>query len=161
MSSLALVAADPLGRFPTHYEFLGISADERDPGVIEEAALRRANQVRAYQLTCEHECTRLLGIIAEALLTLLDPARRHAYDRGLDQAAGPPAPGGPPGRLPQSLALAPVPGDRRPSPACDVELVLREGARGHGGRFRTRQLAAARAECGPQPLLISFSCPGR
>ncbi len=90
-------------RIDTYYELLGISADERDPAVIEEAAVCRSSRVRVYQLTREPECTRLLGAIAEALSTLLDPVRRAAYDRGL--------------RAPQ----------RRPpaSRRCDVRLVVR------------------------------------
>ncbi len=65
----------------TYYQLLGISRDERDPGVIEEAALRRSSQVRPYQLTREPECTATLNEIALALSTLLDPVRRRDYDR--------------------------------------------------------------------------------
>ena len=95
----------------THYELLGIAVDERDPGVIEEAAVRRSGQVRAYQLTREAECTRLLGAIARAVDVLLDPARRAEYDRGLGKP-----PGATPARHPAPVAAA--------APrACDVRLV--------------------------------------
>jgi hypothetical protein len=71
----------------THYMALGISRDEPDRRVIEEAALCRAECVRAYQLTHGPECTRLLGQIALALITLLDPVKRREYDRGLGGVA--------------------------------------------------------------------------
>ena len=48
----------------THYELLGISPNEPDPAVIEEAAVARTAQVRAYQITQPQECTRLLNDIA-------------------------------------------------------------------------------------------------
>jgi hypothetical protein len=130
MLLLAQVCASvPDGQQPfTHYQILGISPDEQDPRAIEEAALGRAGQVRAYQLTSETECTRRLNEIAQALITLLDPVRRREYDRGLHEL---------PGRTMverqsprQRKQAAPVGGadrlltaDRR---TCDVKLVHRE-----------------------------------
>jgi hypothetical protein len=96
----------------THYELLGIAADERDPRVIEEAAVRRSGQVRAYQLTRESECTRLLGAIARAVDTLIDPVRRAEYDRSLRT---------PPGATPAGL---PAPVATAASRGCDVRLVF-------------------------------------
>src|SRR5262249_15698521 len=72
----------------TCYQLLGISPDEQDPRVIEEAALGRAGYFRAYQLTCESECALRLNEIAQALITLLDPVQRWEYDRGLGKVAG-------------------------------------------------------------------------
>src|SRR5262249_25608799 len=72
----------------TYYQLLGISPDEQDPRVIEEAALGRAGHFRAYQLTCESECALRLNEIAQALITLLDPVRRWEYDRGLGKVPG-------------------------------------------------------------------------
>lgn len=73
----------------THYQVLGISPDERDPKMIEEAALRCSSQVRAYQLTCESECALRLNEIAQALITLLDPVCRREYDQGLSKPPSP------------------------------------------------------------------------
>jgi hypothetical protein len=110
---------------------LGIAADERDRGVIEEAAARRSSDVRAYQLTREAECTRLLNAIALALVTLLDPAQRAEYDRGLGKSPGLGSPGGRPESGPgphgHKLALRPVAGAVEASRACDVELVCQAG----------------------------------
>jgi hypothetical protein len=73
----------------TYYQVLGISPDEQNPRVIEEAALGCSGHVRAYQLTCESECTLRLNEIAQALITLLDPDRRREYDRGLGKPSSP------------------------------------------------------------------------
>jgi hypothetical protein len=67
----------------TPYQVLDISPAERDPKVIEEAALRCSSHVRAYQLTCELECDLRLNEIAQALITLLDPVCRVEHDRSL------------------------------------------------------------------------------
>jgi hypothetical protein len=104
------------GRQPprTYYQLLGVAPDERDPRVIEEAALRCAAEARVYQLTREVECAQALNEIARAADTLLDPARRREYDRGLPRAAAPaPAEGG--------LELLLDEGG-----ACDVKLVYRD-----------------------------------
>ena len=69
---------------PTHYRLLGINASEKDPEVIEEAAIRQTTHVRTNQLGphAEH-CTRLLNEIARARSTLLDPEKRRQYDATL------------------------------------------------------------------------------
>ena len=79
-------------RPPTHYQLLGVSSDEDDPDVIEEAAIRQAAHVRTYQ-SGPHapECARLLNEIAQARATLLSPARRRAYDGGLRTSSALPA----------------------------------------------------------------------
>jgi curved DNA-binding protein CbpA len=93
------------------YQLLGISPDESDPKVIEEAALRKSIDVRAYQLTREPECTRLLSRIATALDTLLDPVRRAEYDHGFGKPLYPRA----------SLAERRT---RKGTRACDVKLIV-------------------------------------
>src|SRR3954454_22464163 len=114
------------GRPRTHYRLLGISPSERDPDVLEEAALARAARARAYQLTRPLECTRLLNDIARALTTLLDPIRRAEYDAGLTK---PPAGEGPngrgawPGRGSLEVALVAVPVGVTDRLLCDVALV--------------------------------------
>jgi hypothetical protein len=80
-SSLAC-AANPQER-PTYYQLLDISPDEGDPQVIEQAALRRSSEARTYQITHESESTLRLNEIAQAMITLLDPARRRDYDRSI------------------------------------------------------------------------------
>jgi hypothetical protein len=105
----------------THYMVLGISRDEQDRRVIEEAALGRAECVRAYQLTHGPECTRLLGQIAMALITLLDPVKRREYDRclgGVARHAGSKRP------------RTPLPGEAAASTPCDVHLVCRRWRKG-------------------------------
>lgn len=89
-------------RPPTHYQLLGVSSEEEDPEVIEEAAIRQAAHVRTYQ-SGPHatECTRLLNEIARARATLLNPARRREYDAGLRTASVQPA-------VPVSTADQPV-----------------------------------------------------
>src|SRR5713226_1990989 len=75
---------------PTLYQLLGISPDEKDPEVIEEAAIRQTTHVRTYQIGPHAAaCTRLLNEIAQARLTLLNPAKRQAYDAGLQAASAP------------------------------------------------------------------------
>ncbi|MCS7046226.1 MAG: hypothetical protein NZO58_07710 [Gemmataceae bacterium] len=74
-------------RPPTYYQLLGIAEGESDPEVIEEAAVRQTAHVRTYQIG-KHAavCTRVLNEIAEARLTLLNPAKRRAYDEQLARA---------------------------------------------------------------------------
>jgi hypothetical protein len=105
---------------------LGVAPNERDPGVIEEAALRCAGQVRVYQLTRELECALALNEIARAAITLLDPALRREYDRALD---GGHAEAVPESRPPRQRPPAPGEGGlellRDEGGACDVKLVYR------------------------------------
>src|SRR5262249_29160837 len=83
-------------RPPTHYQLLGVSPDEQDAEVIEEAAIRQTTHIRAYQIGAHAaECTRILNEIAKARLTLLNPQKRKDYDEQLAKAgkgaAKPPA----------------------------------------------------------------------
>src|SRR5262245_35226807 len=71
-------------RPPTHYQLLGIAADEADLEVIEEAAIRQTTHVRSYQSgPYAKDCARILNEIAQARVTLLDPEKRKAYDETL------------------------------------------------------------------------------
>jgi hypothetical protein len=68
-------------RPPTFYQLLGISPDETDLEVIEEAAIRQTTYLRGYQIGPHaQECTRLLNEIALARGTLLNAAKRADYD---------------------------------------------------------------------------------
>ena len=129
---MVAVAVGSGGQQPrTHYQVLGISPDEPDPRVIEEAALCCAGRVRCYQLTRELECTLQLNEIAQALSTLLDPVQRREYDRGLGKLPG------------QTVSERPLPRQRTAAPGedtlglvaswgrtCDVKLVYRIGSAG-------------------------------
>jgi hypothetical protein len=131
MLSLAQPFASPSGRQQpcTYYQVLGISPDEQDPRVIEEAALGRSGNVRAYQLTRESDCVVMLNEIAQALITLLDPARRRDYDRALGR---PPVPAVPEPRPAQKRTAARGEGTLElligDGGACDVQLVYRDCA---------------------------------
>jgi len=71
-------------RPPTLYELLGISPSERDDEVIDEAAIRQTAHIRTYQIGAHaQECTRILAEIAQARITLLNPAKRKEYDAQL------------------------------------------------------------------------------
>jgi len=73
-------------RPPTYYQLLGISPEETDSEVIEEATVRQTSHVRAYQIGPQaKECTRILNEIALARTTLLNPAKRKEYDGQLRQ----------------------------------------------------------------------------
>jgi WD40 repeat protein len=75
---------------PTLYQLLGISPREQDLEVIEEAAIRQTAHVRTYQNGPHaQECARILSEIARARATLLDPAKRQAYDLRLAHSAAP------------------------------------------------------------------------
>jgi WD40 repeat protein len=79
-------------RPPTHYQLLGLAAGEDDPEVIEEAAIRQTTHLRTYQIGPHGaECTRLLNEVSEARTTLLNPAKRRAYDARLTRQAAAPA----------------------------------------------------------------------
>src|SRR5262245_2533187 len=97
-------AAMPLDRLRSnYYQLLGISPEEPDTRVIEEAALACSAQFRVYQLSHESECTLLLNRLAQALNTLLDPINRRAYDLDL-------------GRNPNSASEIAPAGKRRDEP---------------------------------------------
>ena len=90
------LAIPPDRRPPTHYQLLAVSPAEKDPEVIEEAALQRIAHLRSYQIGPHaKECTRLLNEIAQAKVVLLNPTKRQEYDAQLarDAAAERP-PGG-------------------------------------------------------------------
>ncbi len=71
-------------RPPTHYQLLGLVPGEQDRDVIEAAAVRQSAYVRNFQTgKYAEEATRILNEIAEARLVLLDPQKRAAYDRQL------------------------------------------------------------------------------
>src|SRR5262245_49839500 len=71
-------------RPPTHYHLLGVDPEEKDGDVIDEAALQRSTHLRSYQMGGQTAlATKLLNEIAIARLTLLNPAKRQAYDDAL------------------------------------------------------------------------------
>ena len=71
-------------RPPTHYQLLGISPDETDLEVIEEAAIRQMAHIRTYQIGPHaKECTQVLNEISQARTTLLNAVKRKDYDAQL------------------------------------------------------------------------------
>jgi hypothetical protein len=109
---------------------LGVSRDEQDAHVIEDAALACVIRVRVYQLAREEEVTLRLNEIAQALITLLDPAQRRQYDHHLDVLTGRALPSPPSVRE----LDGPVSGEARlrfhksDEGACDVKLVYQKKA---------------------------------
>jgi hypothetical protein len=80
----------PEQRPVTHYRLLSISPNEKDPEVIEDAAIRQTTHVRSYQLGPHADaCQRVLNEIAAARLTLLNPEKRREYDARLPKPAKP------------------------------------------------------------------------
>lgn len=106
-------------RPPTHYQLLGISADERDLEVIDAAVLRQSAYVRNFQ-TGKYgaDATRILNEIAVAKLCLLDPAKRAAYDAELKQKGLYPQPA-------HETPVAPLAPEPRPKPARPISQVSR------------------------------------
>lgn len=77
-------------RPPTHYQLLGISADEQDREVISAAVVRQSAFVRNFQVGPHSaEATQVLNEIAAAKVCLLDPVKRAEYDRQLGSATRP------------------------------------------------------------------------
>ena len=126
-----------------YYQILEVSPDERDPRVIEEAALSCSSRVRVYQVARELECARELNEIARALNTLLDLALRREYDLRLAKATvpGEAEPQRPPIPAPsvslRETGSAPLSGERplqllrsEAAKSCDVTLVRVPEARG-------------------------------
>jgi hypothetical protein len=114
----------------SYYQILGISRDEQDAYVIEEAALACAIRVRVYQLAREEEVILRLNEIARALITLLDPAQRRQYDHRLDVLTGralpsPPSVGELDGPVSGEATLRFHTND---GGACDVKLVYQKKA---------------------------------
>src|SRR5437763_2390949 len=71
-------------RPPTYYQLLGISPQETDADVINEAAVRQTTHVRTYQIGPNAaDCTRILNEISQARTTLQSPSKRREYDASL------------------------------------------------------------------------------
>ncbi|HUY87326.1 MAG TPA: hypothetical protein VMV10_01195 [Pirellulales bacterium] len=137
-------------RPPTHYQLLGISADERDLEVIDAAVLRQSAYVRNFQ-TGKYgaDAARILNEIAAAKLCILDPAKRAAYDADLKRKGQYPQPAhetpvAPLAPEPQPRTARPVAQAARPqpvAPSIDLDALAgqaRVSARGrsHGPRVR-------------------------
>jgi hypothetical protein len=81
---------------PNYYQLLGVSPQERDRKVIEEAMIRQMSRVRIYQGGPQARlCSDLLNQIAEAGTVLLDAAKRQRYDEQLQRPAAGSAPSTP------------------------------------------------------------------
>ncbi len=98
----------PKDQPPNHYRLLGVEAFENDPDVIESAADRQMAHLRTFQ-TGQHsaESQQLLNEIAKAKLTLLNSAKKTAYDETLRGSTGPGPPAHPPKTVATPAAAAP------------------------------------------------------
>jgi hypothetical protein len=84
-------------RPPTLYALLGLAADVNDPKVIEAAAARQLARVQAHiQGPNSKDARRMIDEIKLAKATLLDPAKRAAYDAVFGAGPRKPAPPKPP-----------------------------------------------------------------
>lgn len=92
---------------PTHYQLLGIPADERDASVINAALLNRTAFVRKFQLgRYAEQAHQILNELSVAAVCLSDAKKRAAYDRSLQPVA--PAPSTTPPARPMGIPpLAP------------------------------------------------------
>ncbi len=123
-------------RPPNHYALLGLRWGEDDGDVIANAADRQMAHVKTFQNGPHAEVSqRLLGELANARLTLLDPRRRRAYHQQVEAARAQTATTGPAG--------SPGAGDEAPRPAIVVEPLSTQapGAGGAAGRSPGRRLA--------------------
>src|SRR5262245_44807802 len=69
---------------PDHYLLLGLQPGESDAEVIDEAAIRQMAHLRGYQVGPHAGASRkLLNEVAEAHATLINPAKRKAYEERL------------------------------------------------------------------------------
>jgi hypothetical protein len=65
---------------PNHYRLLDLPLFETDFALISDAALKRIQKVRIYQLTKGELCHRLLNELARARVCLLDTEKKEDYD---------------------------------------------------------------------------------
>src|SRR5262245_7602380 len=71
-------------RPPTYYQLLGISPAEQDVEVIDGAAIRQTAYIRTFQVgPYAAACTQILNEIAQARITLINPAKRKVYDASI------------------------------------------------------------------------------
>jgi hypothetical protein len=108
---------------PSYYRLLGISHQERDRKIIEEAIIQQTARVRIYQAgQFARECANLLNQIAEAGTVLLDPVKRKKYDDYLVQQAQPKAtpPAAADSALPPLITSPYLSRTRQPSPLSAV-----------------------------------------
>jgi hypothetical protein len=74
-------------RPPTHFQLLGLSVDETNPAVIEQAAKEQAQRIREHVDPSTAEAAKaLMQEITRARAVLLDPAKRTAYRASLQPA---------------------------------------------------------------------------
>ena len=83
------LAIPPKDQPPNHYRLLGLEVFEPDGDVIANAADARMSHLRVFQ-SGEHvaESQQLLNEIATARTTLLNAARKEAYDAQLQAELG-------------------------------------------------------------------------
>jgi hypothetical protein len=77
---------------PDHYALLGLDRGEGDPAAVEARVLERMDKLRRHQLLHPELVTEGMNRLAQALITLYDPASRAAYDAELGAGPGTPVP---------------------------------------------------------------------
>lgn len=71
-------------RPPTHYDLLGVTADEIDPDVIQNALVMRMGHLRKFQTGPNAEdCIRVMRELSTAAEVLSDAERRKEYQRSI------------------------------------------------------------------------------
>ena len=98
---------------PDHYALLGMSPGSADPAAVEARVMERMELLRRHQLRNPDLVTEGMNRLAQALITLTDPAGKDAYDAALgvrDRSPGPEHAAAPRGRADErALEVAPTP----------------------------------------------------
>jgi hypothetical protein len=75
---------------PDHYTLLGLAPGRSDPAAVEPLVLDRMDRLRHHQLLHPELVTEGMNRLAQALITLTDPAGKAAYDAELGLPTAPP-----------------------------------------------------------------------
>lgn len=75
---------------PDHYTLLGVTPGFNDPAAVEPIVLDRMDRLRPHQLRQPELVTEGMNRLAQALITLTDPAEKAAYDAELGIVVPPP-----------------------------------------------------------------------
>jgi WD40 repeat protein len=109
-------------RPPNLYHLLGIAPGESNPQAIEAAASRQLARVQSFIAGAQSkEAWRIIDEIALAKTTLLDPARRAAYDAVFGTGPKQPFPA-----VPANQAPAPIRQTRPPAPVLETAPAARQ-----------------------------------
>lgn len=96
---------------PDHYALLGLPRGQSDPAAVEPLVLDRMDRLRRHQLLHPELVTEGMNRLAQALITLTDPAAKSLYDAELGIAAAAPQ---------KPAAIKPRPRPEEPARAAPV-----------------------------------------